>query len=227
MDRLLFHILAAFALTSSALTPAAAATAKADGDCIQGSFTATTVTLDGGTLNIRAAAGKENKITISESGGYVRVTDDGDQVVDGLTHQPATRWPSVGTLRIAVCAGDGDDEVWNNSNLVSFGTHGESGDDFLVGNSRTERLIGGAGDDTIYAKGGGDAVYGSSGNDYLYGQNGDDRLYGEQGNDTIDGGSGDDYANGGTGYRNKCYNVEADVNCTPKRNGYPTPVFTR
>ena len=65
---------------------------------------------------------------------------------------------------------------------------GGSGNDFLNGNTHSNRLEGGNGNDIIL---------GLAGNDVLFGGNGMDFIIGGMGADTIDGGAGDDLLIGG------------------------------
>lgn len=114
--------------------------------------------------------------------------------------------------RSEVIAGDGDDVIIIDNNLVGggrWGIWGEGGNDFiqarrfasadtLGGNDGNDTIIGGEGDDIVWGDAGNDSLVAGPGRDTLYGGDGDDWLgdgslpeyYGAQ--DEFWGGAGND-----------------------------------
>ncbi|WP_150124999.1 calcium-binding protein [Tsuneonella mangrovi] len=79
-------------------------------------------------------------------------------------------------------------------------SHGNDGNDLLMGASGDDNLFGGAGDDTLDGGTGNDTLDGGDGNDTLYGRDGGDSLLGGTGDDTLNGGAGADTIDGGDGF---------------------------
>ncbi|MGW0810744.1 calcium-binding protein [Nonomuraea sp. NPDC002799] len=118
--------------------------------------TLTNVTL--GNLNVSAAAGKANNITISINGsGQVVINDTADAVRAGAgcTQINANTVECAGVNLVRVFAGDLADTVTNNS-PVSSHQHGDAGADTLRGGSGTDQFFGGVGNDTTAGNGGND-----------------------------------------------------------------------
>ena len=74
---------------------------------------------------------------------------------------------------------------------------GDSGDDWLRGDTGADTLDGGAGDDTLYAGGGNDVLMGGADDDHLFGEDGNDILTVGNNNSSshgsqLFGGAGDD-----------------------------------
>lgn len=117
--------------------------------------TLTNVTL--GNLNVSAAAGKANNITISTNAfGQVVINDTADTVRAGAgciqINSRTVECASVNLVR--VFAGDLADTVTNNS-LVSSHQYGDAGADTLSGGG-TDQFYGGVGNDTTAGNGGND-----------------------------------------------------------------------
>ncbi|CAN5627818.1 hypothetical protein BH09PLA1_BH09PLA1_20390 [soil metagenome] len=69
---------------------------------------------------------------------------------------------------------------------------GGSGDDLLIGNTRSNRLYGNAGNDTLIGSKGNDSLEGGTGNDSVVGGLGDDSLVGGADDDTFPADAGED-----------------------------------
>lgn len=118
--------------------------------------TLTNVTL--GNLNVSAAAGKANNITISVNGsGQVVINDTADTVRagSGCTQINSSTVECASVNLVRVFAGDLADTVTNNS-PVSSHQHGDAGADTLRGGSGTDQFFGGVGNDTTAGNGGND-----------------------------------------------------------------------
>jgi Ca2+-binding RTX toxin-like protein len=141
----------------------------------------TLAALFGNNLQVVAAAGKVNNITIStDAAGNVLVSDTGDVVrVDaGLCAQvTAHQVRCQGVLVIGIFAGDLDDTITNTS-AVSTHQSGGPGRDTLRGGPGGDGLAGGPGDDV---------AFGNSGNDSF-------QADGIDGRDSFSGGPGSDTA---------------------------------
>ncbi|MBZ9604403.1 calcium-binding protein [Phyllobacterium chamaecytisi] len=103
---------------------------------------------------------------------------------------------AAGGITLNAQSGDavGDITAAGFENLV-----GSMGDDFLRGNSFSNKILGMGGIDSISGNGGDDWLYGGDGSDQLNGGDGNDQLYGENGNDIISGNAGNDIFDGGLG----------------------------
>lgn len=86
-------------------------------------------------------------------------------------------FPDLGIKGINFAGDEGDDTVYNNTNLPSI-MNGRGGNDTFFGGSGSDVLFGGAGDDHLYGGAGGDVVYGDAGSDHVYGGDGDDTVAG-------------------------------------------------
>lgn len=120
---------------------------------------------------------------------------------------------------VAVNGGDGDDQIYDTTNVallasggngndtISGGASkdilfGDGGNDTIEGNDDTDVLRGDDGDDGLNGGSGNDILVGGAGNDILAGFDDDDYLSGEDGKDGLDGGFGDDQLYGGSGADN-------------------------
>lgn len=97
---------------------------------------------------------------------------------------------------ISVKAGEGNDLIYNFTNLDSILSGGE-GNDLLRGGTGDDQLFGGLDRDYLYGMDGNDRLLGGFGPDVMLGGNGDDQLLGEAGVDRLSGGNGDDQIAGG------------------------------
>jgi Ca2+-binding RTX toxin-like protein len=111
-----------------------------------------------GNLNVSAAQGKANNITVSTNAtGQVIISDTADVVrADGGC---AALTPNSvrcdGIFLVRVFAGDLDDHVTNNSS-VSTHQFGDAGNDVLTGGSGTDQFFPGVGNDRAIGNGGND-----------------------------------------------------------------------
>lgn len=87
---------------------------------------------------------------------------------------------------------------------LAAGERPTSGDDVILGTSRSELVRAGRGHDTVCAGGGADRVQGGPGDDLLVGGAGRDRLVGGAGRDRLVGGPGRDSCRGVTDRRRTC-----------------------
>ncbi|MEU4273283.1 hypothetical protein [Streptomyces sp. NPDC026092] len=192
-------------------------------------------------MQITAAPGKNNVITIhgilfEDGTGTIHVYEDGDSLTGELANKDIQIPQDANVWRVAVWAGDGNDRVYNftelrpvlhggpgNDYLYSGGTAdwmaGEDGDDRLDSRSNNDRLWGGPGSDVIEGGYGDDEIYGSDGNpnspdesDTFFGGPGDDLMFGGLGGDVLDGGSESDQAYGQAG-NDTCPNSEVKDSC--------------
>ncbi|GAA3626267.1 hypothetical protein GCM10022419_134750 [Nonomuraea rosea] len=118
--------------------------------------TLTNVTV--GNLNVSAAAGKANNITISTNGfGQVVINDTADTVRagSGCTQINSSTVECASVTLVRVFAGDLADTVTNNSSVSSH-QYGDAGADTLRGGGGTDQFYGGVGNDTTTGSGGND-----------------------------------------------------------------------
>jgi RTX calcium-binding nonapeptide repeat (4 copies) len=142
---------------------------------------AATVSVEGGSLRVSAAAGEQNALSVwqSDLGGVgvsdrkVPLTAGAGCVVTPTSPNDATCLALGATPTLELDAGDGDDSVELSAPLAATLKGGE-GADRLNGGPGADRLEGGPGDDQ------------------LTGGDGDDRLDGDRGSDRADAGAGDD-----------------------------------
>jgi Ca2+-binding RTX toxin-like protein len=131
------------ALLASALLALGAAPARA-----------ATVSLSGATLQIVAAPGEANRMTIAPDAAGVAVTDAVEPVAGpGCTLAAAGRVTCAAASAAAVDLGDRDDTLAITASLTAAVTDGE-GDDAVAGGSRDDVFIASSGADR-YAGGGG------------------------------------------------------------------------
>jgi len=161
---------------------------------------ATGVTANAAIIDITAAAGKTNRITISGSGSEVTIADTGDTVTAGSGCTQVTsgsvRCPA-GTRQVFVSAKDGNDTVTLSANLRASFNGGDGNDTLQATAAVTEGVVlaGDAGDDILRGGSGGDDLIGASGRDTGEGNAGNDRLtFNDQvgANDSANGGPGTD-----------------------------------
>lgn len=123
---------------------------------------ATGVGVSGGVLNVNAAPGAANRITISQSGGSFVIRDGGGAIGAGsaCTSYPIfglVVCPSSGVSKVSVHLGDRNDTLSVNFSgpVEAFGDDGDdvlvtgSGDDILDGGKGADKINGGAGKDTV------------------------------------------------------------------------------
>ncbi|MCP8999098.1 hypothetical protein NFC73_04995 [Pseudarthrobacter sp. RMG13] len=124
--------------------------------------TATSVGVSGGVLNVNAAPGAANRITISQSGSSFAIRDGGGPLSAGsaCTAYPIfglVMCPSSGVTKVSVRLGDKNDTLTVNFSgpVEAFGDDGNdvlvtgSGDDILDGGLGADKINGGAGKDTV------------------------------------------------------------------------------
>lgn len=123
---------------------------------------ATGVGVSGGVLNVNAAPGAANRITISQSGSSFAIRDGGGPLSAGTacTAYPIfglVMCPSNGVTKVSVHLGDKNDTLSVNFSgpVEAFGDDGNdflvtgSGDDILDGGKGTDKIDGGPGKDTV------------------------------------------------------------------------------
>ncbi|MEV0383177.1 hypothetical protein [Nonomuraea sp. NPDC050643] len=112
-----------------------------------------------GNLNVSAAPGRANNITISENAaGQVVITDSAD-VVRASGRDCATFGSEVrcdGVFLVRVFAGDLNDTVTNTTVSISSHQHGDAGVDTLNGGGGTDQFFPGVGNDIVSGNGGND-----------------------------------------------------------------------
>jgi len=191
------------ALVAIAIVPAAAS--------------ASTLTVEGGMLVLRAAPGEQNTVSVAgdETDTLVAIGDVARPAYPAGTCAPDF-WalsgvvcePQPGGIRIELgdgddrlnvyagvpgagtivaLGGDGTDDLSALSHLKSTLLDGGNGNDLLGGGSGADALLGGAGDDDLNGRGGSDELRGGDGNDKLLGDD-----YQAPSADVIDGGPGSD-----------------------------------
>ncbi len=178
---------------------------------------ASTLTIEDGTLVLRAAPGELNRVSVqpNDDDTLVEIGDADTPGYPGDVCAPS-EWslgsiacpPQPNGIRIelgdrdddvdvhpgvpgpgplAVLAGDGDDDVSGAFHETPLLLDGGNGNDVLAGGRAGDTLTGGPGDDDLSGRAGGDELRGGDGNDTLLGDERD-----APGADTIDGGAGSD-----------------------------------
>ncbi|HAA52172.1 MAG TPA: hypothetical protein DCE43_20815 [Planctomycetaceae bacterium] len=104
---------------------------------------------------------------------------------------------SIGTVRILLDGGDGDDTISGSAGDDSL--YGGDGADLISGENGDDTVEAGLGDDLVYGNGGNDQIDGGDGNDTIEGNTGNDHLTGDFGDDSLTGGNDDDSLDGGAG----------------------------
>jgi hypothetical protein len=176
---------------------------------------AASVSLDAGTVLIRASAGEANNVRVTAAGDRLLVTDsgappsagDGCEAAEGGVSCPVAGAEllriqlddgddtvSVGDtgLRVEVDAGAGDDTVDTSGAQEPTALTGGAGRDSLLGGGANDVLDGGEGNDVLAGGAGSDSILGGLGVDVLRGDAGNDLLTGGGGADAIAGGAGMD-----------------------------------
>lgn len=160
-----------------------------------------------GKLAILADQGRENHITIRQSGADYVITDTGDTLEPGTgclkgydptkpTH--SAHCSAAGLAHIEVWAGDRNDSISNKTHTGSR-LLGQDGNDGLGGGVGNDRLEGGAGNDNLDGGPGNDNLVGGAEDDDLLGGPGSDRLEGGYDNDIMSGEAGNDNLKGQDG----------------------------
>ena len=159
---------------------------------------ASTISLEGDTLVVRAAPGESNWLTVAPddyAAGHLLLSDTNQP-----TSYPATCTPweystfvscetPAGGVRLE--AGDRDDKLDVMDNLpggLAVTLDGGAGNDVLRGAASTDtadKLLGGDGNDKITGGIGADAIEGGAGDDELDAQEGPDVVHGGDGNDKL------------------------------------------
>ena len=124
-----------------------------------------------------------------DSTGDVRVQL---QTADGYYN---TTFPGAAVTSVRFFGGNGDDTLWNYSNVPSQ-AWGDAGNDKLNGSPGYDLLVGGSGDDQLDGEEGDDDLRGELGNDLIQGRAGNDLLAGGAGDDELLGGTGNDQLKG-------------------------------
>ncbi len=153
-------------------------------------FAATPViALHGTTLDVTAAHGVPNTITVGLSADQTQVVATDAYTVgrgSAAVPQSLSRSFAAGTLTLVHIVG---------SNKADTITIDQTYGSFPI----PTQIYGGGGNDTVTGGDEPDAVWGQAGNDVINGGGGNDSLYGMTGSDTLIGGAGDDYLSGGQG----------------------------
>jgi Ca2+-binding RTX toxin-like protein len=174
---------------------------------------AATVSSAGGTVQLQAAPGEANRVSVDTGAdGGIVFFDEGATLVAGAgcsdPGDGSVSCPRAGVGAIVVETGDGDDSVSSGAVGLPLTIAGGDGNDQLQGSAGADRLDGGAGHDGLDAAEGADELVGGPGDDDLSAGPGDDTLDGgdgvdvfdgDLGNDRITAGAGDDVADGGEG----------------------------
>jgi hypothetical protein len=139
-----------------------------------------------GILSVIDSNAANDFVTVSQSGGNISVTSNGNTTVF-----------SAGDVNeIEVVLGSGDDVVVIGTSVTMPVTiEGGAGGDILVGGGGRSVLIGGEGNDILSGSplaSAADVLLGGDGNDILSGFGGNDVLVGGDGDDTLLGGDGRD-----------------------------------
>jgi Ca2+-binding RTX toxin-like protein len=178
---------------------------------------ASSVRVERGQLIFQAAPGQTNRLTISDTGRDLVLTDVvplTPGVGCGRVTTTQVVCPSASVTSMTVYLGDGDDTAINSARIPNA-VFGDDGDDTLTGGSGADYLYGDDGGDALYGGDGNDHLNGGLGNDGLHGGTNDDtlvggpdcgefycgdndHLYGEQGTDHLAGGSSQDFLYGGS-----------------------------
>lgn len=141
-----------------------------------------TASVVGTTLSFSAAAGEENRVTISTDGNQFTVTDAGTALAagPGCSANDASSATCTGVVTdIQVTLADGNDSA--DLAAVAVCTPNDLGCD-----EPEATISGGEGDDTLKGGGGDDLVEGDGGNDTLVMSPSDDRQFGGAGIDVAD-----------------------------------------
>ncbi|MFF6784914.1 calcium-binding protein [Streptomyces sp. NPDC012510] len=168
---------------------------------------ATGVTANSAFINVNAAAGKANRITVTASGTNVVITDTGDTVTAGAgcTQRTANSVTCpAGTRTLIIQTGDLNDSVLLQASLRAS-IYGQTGNDQLhaLGTGQRAVLSGAEGDDSLYGGSADDDIVGGTGNDTMVGGAGNDRITAQ------DGLGGNDYSDGDLG-RDVCVSDVGD-----------------
>jgi Ca2+-binding RTX toxin-like protein len=145
---------------------------------------AATATLESGTaLEVEAAGGETNRLSVTEDGGGFTVMDATAPLNAGsgctAVSSAMVRCATTTTPRsVFIDAGDGSDRVTLRSLDISTASVARGG-------AGGDRIFGGGGDDILHGDGGVDSLVGGSGINTLDGGLGDDFLYGGSGRDRI------------------------------------------
>jgi Ca2+-binding RTX toxin-like protein len=214
------------------LTPILAALAVA---ALPAAASASTISLDGDTLVLRAAPGEKNWLTVGPDDyapGRLQFSDIGQP-----TSYPSSCTPweyssfvscDVPSGGVRLEAGDRDDTLDVSDNMpagLTITADGGSGNDVLRGPAFTETvdsLLGGDGNDKITGGMGADNVDGGAGDDELDARQGPDVVRGGDGNDKLGADYWDeqstDVIDGGAGYD------QIEGNWTSESGNYQPPI---
>jgi Ca2+-binding RTX toxin-like protein len=150
------------AVAIAALVSGSTLTGPSPAEPASSTQTSTTVGISGGALNVNAAPGAANRITISQGGKSFIVRDAGGSLSAGtactfIRILRVVECPSTGVSKVSVHLGDKDDTLSVNFSgpVEAFGGDGNdalttgSGNDILDGGLGADRISGGDGKDTI------------------------------------------------------------------------------
>jgi hypothetical protein len=157
---------------------------------------AATAAVDQGRLVLVGAAGENNDVRVTRTGGDVTVRDDSGPLTSGAGCQAAgqSQVRCSGVTQLNAALGDGDDVLTITIELIS-NVWGGDGDDRLTTGPAGDAVFGGGGDDTIHTGAGDDVVAAGAadpGNDAIEGGAGSDVFLPGAGADSVRGGSGED-----------------------------------
>lgn len=191
-----------------------------------GALAVSTVTVSGSNpVNIHAAAGVENQMTVIALPGEITIIDSADTLSSGGA--PECTGDGTNTLVCSVpgfslwfvYAGDMDDRVQAPGPIRGI-INGDDGNDELTGGFGLSSLNGGNGDDRLIGGAGAEIFDGNAGMDTVIGNDGDDVATGNgsEAGDTFALGAGDDILVGigpgvvadlGSGNDNYMFNILA------------------
>jgi Ca2+-binding RTX toxin-like protein len=122
---------------------------------------AAVVSVGAGVLTISDTVGERNDVTITVSGKSLRVRDAATSPTAGegcSARGPDTVACDIEAIsHIEVLAGDGDDQIVNDTGLTST-LRGGNGDDSLVGGTSADRIVGNDGVDDMDGRAGNDRI---------------------------------------------------------------------
>ena len=141
----------------------------ADISIVRGAGNMMTITIDGATIEIAAAAFDNRRYTLHYG-------------------EPDAQPVNLGVLALL-----------QGNNITNDVVLGDGGNNDINGFDGDDIIYGLGGNDTLTGDNGNDYLFGGDGNDKLVGDNGDDHLFGGDGNDKLEGGAGNDVFYGSEG----------------------------
>jgi len=169
-----------------------------------GAASAATVEVDGTRIELTAAGGETNNVTLDGdvNPAIVVVTDTSATLTESESActklNPHTVRCAItgGPSRVSAGLGNEDDSFVNHRGFRTE-VNGGTGDDTLFGGTGPDELDGDAGGDRIDGGSGGDRLFGGFGPDEIVGGPGDDELTGSFGHDSLEDRFGTDKLFGG------------------------------